>query len=46
VGEAGDRAQDRRLAASRRPEDREDVTRVAAELDVERNRSGLSQDDR
>ena len=35
-GEAGDRAQDRRLAAARRPEDREHLARVATEFDVER----------
>ena len=35
--------QDRRLAAARRPEDREHVTRVAREFDVERYRTLLAQ---
>ena len=41
-GEAGDRAQYRCLATSRRPENREHMTRVATELDVEGNRTVLA----
>ena len=40
------RAEDRRLAAARRTEDREHVARLAGELDVERNRAALAQPDR
>ena len=41
-GEAGDRAQYRCLATSRRPENREHITRVATEFDVEGNRTVLA----
>ena len=41
-GEAGDRAEDRCLTTSRRPENREHLTRVAPELDVEGDRTVLA----
>ena len=44
--EPGDRAKNRRLAAAGRPEDREHVARIARELDVERNRTRLTEPDR
>ena len=44
--ESRDRAQDRRLAAAGRAEDRQHVARVARELDVERDRTRLTKADR
>src|SRR4051812_10725822 len=44
--ESRNRAEDGRLAASGRPEDRQDFSGVAGELDVKWDRAGLAQGDR
>ena len=44
--QARDAAQDRRLSASRRPENREHVSGIAREFDVEPNRAVLTEGDR